>query len=448
MKTFIKLLFFIVLFSRNSFSQNNTITPETALKNYINNNDKTYNWEQKDSIVLGKTKVYHILLTSQQWHNIIWRHQLTVLVPSKVSYQNALLFITGGSNKDMQPNWTKADGLWPPLAEIAEKNQSIVAILRQAPNQPLFGGLTEDALISHTLNQFKQDKDYSWPLLFPMVKSAVKAMDAVQDFSKQKLEKNIQDFTVTGASKRGWTTWLTAAIDDPRVKAIAPMVIDMLNMPATLNYQFETYGEYSEEIEDYVKLGIPQGASSPNGQKINTMIDPFAYRSKLTVPKMLFIGTNDPYWTVDATKHYWSQIPGQNMIHYVPNAGHNLGGGKQAFETLGAFWGLIKNNGTLPICSWKVTDTAQGAEMVLAAENKDLIEVNLWETTSSDKDFRNNLWLNRKMKYEDASQIKITKPYPKKGNQAFYIDLKYRDPNGGSYSVCSRIYVTDHEKLW
>ncbi len=448
MKTFIKLLFFIVLFSRNSFSQNNTITPETALKNYINNNDKTYNWEQKDSIVLGKTKVYHILLTSQQWHNIIWRHQLTVLVPSKVSYQNALLFITGGSNKDIQPNWTKADGLWPPLAEIAEKNQSIVAILRQAPNQPLFGGLTEDALISHTLNQFKQDKDYSWPLLFPMVKSAVKAMDAVQDFSKQKLEKNIQDFTVTGASKRGWTTWLTAAIDDPRVKAIAPMVIDMLNMPATLNYQFETYGEYSEEIEDYVKLGIPQGASSPNGQKINTMIDPFAYRSKLTVPKMLFIGTNDPYWTVDATKHYWSQIPGQNMIHYVPNAGHNLGGGKQAFETLGAFWGLIKNNGTLPICSWKVTDTAQGAEMVLAAENKDLIEVNLWETTSSDKDFRNNLWLNRKMKYEDASQIKITKPYPKKGNQAFYIDLKYRDPNGGSYSVCSRIYVTDHEKLW
>lgn len=448
MKTFIKLLFFIVLFSRNSFSQNNTITPETALKNYINNKDNSYNWEQKDSIVLGKTKVYHILLTSQQWHNIIWRHQLTVLVPSKVSYQNALLFITGGSNKDMQPNWTKSDGLWPPLAEIAEKNQSIVAILRQAPNQPLFGGLTEDALISHTLNQFKQDKDYSWPLLFPMVKSAVKAMDAVQDFSKQKLQKNLQDFTVTGASKRGWTTWLTAAIDDPRVKAIAPMVIDMLNMPATLNYQFETYGEYSEEIEDYVKLGIPQGTSSPDGQKINTMIDPFAYRSKLTVPKMLFIGTNDPYWTVDATKHYWAQIPGQNMIHYVPNAGHNLGGGKQAFETLGAFWGLIKNNGTLPICSWKVTDTAQGAEMVLAAENKDLIEVNLWETTSSDKDFRNNLWLNRKMKYEDASQIKITKPYPKKGNQAFYIDLKYRDPNGGSYSVCSRIYVTDHEKLW
>lgn len=453
MKNLIQILLFVLFFSRISFSQNGSITkgsitPETALKNYIFNNDKTYNWEQKDSLTIGKTKLYHILLTSQQWHNITWRHQITVLVPSTVSYQNAMLFITGGSNKDMQPNWTKADGLWPPLAEIAEKNKAIVAILRQAPNQPLFDGLTEDGLISHTLHQFKKDHDYSWPLLFPMVKSAVKAMDAVQDFSKQKLQKNIQDFTITGASKRGWTTWLSAAIDDPRVKAIAPMVIDMLNMPATLNYQFETYGEYSVEIEDYVKLGIPQSTSSPDGQKINTMIDPFAYRSKLSVPKMLFIGTNDPYWTVDATKHYWAQIPGQNMIHYVPNAGHNLGGGKQAFETLGAFWGLVKNNQILPICNWKVTDNQQGAEMVLTAEKKDLIEANVWETTSADKDFRNNLWLSRKLKYEDASQIKITQPYPKKGHQAFYIDLKYRDPNGGTYSVCSRIYVTDHEKLW
>lgn len=162
-----------------------------------------------------------------------------------------------------------------------------------------------------------------------MVKSAVKAMDAVQEFTKLKANVMVNNFVVTGASKRGWTTWLTAAIDDSRVKAIAPMVIDMLNMPATLNYQYETYGEYSEQIDDYVKLGIPQSAPTEEGKTINDMIDPYSYRSKLTVPKMIFIGTNDEYWTIDAIKHYYDQIPGKNLIHYVPNAGHNLGMGSR-----------------------------------------------------------------------------------------------------------------------
>jgi PhoPQ-activated pathogenicity-related protein len=146
--------------------------------------------------------------------------------------------------------------MWPVLASVASKNKAIVALLKQVPNQPLYGGKTEDELISYTLHQFKQDKDYSWPLLFPMVKSAVKAMDAVQEFSARQLNHKVNNFTVSGASKRGWTTWLSSAIDDKRVKAIAPIVIDMLNMPKTLSYQLETYGEYSIQIEDQILLTV------------------------------------------------------------------------------------------------------------------------------------------------------------------------------------------------
>ena len=62
---------------------------------------------------------------------------------------------------------------------------------------------------------------------------------------------------VSGASKRGWTTWLTGA-SDSRVVAIAPMVIDILNMPVNLDYQVKMWKDYSVQIEDYVKLGIPQ----------------------------------------------------------------------------------------------------------------------------------------------------------------------------------------------
>lgn len=428
-----------------SFAQ--SITPQTALKNYINNNDKTYRWELKDSSNLGGVKVYQLLLTSQKWRQYTWRHQLTVFVPQETQYDGALLFITGGSNKEEQPNWTKSDDLWVPLATVANKNKGIVALIRQVPNQPLYGDLTEDALISYTLHQFKKDKDYTWPLLFPMIKSAVKAMDAVQEFSKQKFNLAVNSFVVTGASKRGWTTWLSAAIDDKRVKAIAPMVIDMLNMPATLNYQFQTYGEYSDQIEDYVKLGIPQSTNTEDGKAITAMIDPYSYRNKLTVPKMIFIGTNDEYWTVDAIKHYYDQIPGKNLIHYVPNVGHNLGGGRQALEALSAFFGTTIQNKEYPLASWSVNAAKEGVELSVNAPTTDLVETTLWYTTSADRDFRNNLWLSRNIKLNTLPTVKAALPFPKKGFQAFYLDLKYKAPNGGTYTTSTRVYVTDGVKV-
>lgn len=425
----------------------NKITPQTALKAYLGNQDKSYQWQLKDSVNLGTVKAYHLLLTSQKWREYTWRHQLTVMVPANVQYDGALLFITGGSNKDEQPNWSKEDRLWIPLAGIADKNKGIVALLKQVPNQPLYGNMTEDELISHTLHQFKQSKDYTWPLLFPMVKSAVKAMDAVQEFSTQKVKKTVNNFVITGASKRGWTTWLSAAIDDKRVKAIAPMVIDMLNMPATLNYQFQTYGEYSVQIEDYVKLGIPQNTDTEEGKAITAMIDPFSYRNKLSVPKMIFIGTNDEYWTVDAIKHYYDQIPGKNMIHYVPNVGHNLGDGKQAFEALSAFFGLNIANKELPHFTWAVNSNQSGVELTVNAPTQDLTQATLWYTTSSDRDFRNNLWLSKNIKLSPESGIKVPIPYPTKGYQAFYLDLRYKDPNGGTFTSSTRVYVCDQKNV-
>lgn len=436
----------LVIISVCVFAQN-AITPETALKSYINNGDKTFKWEVKDSLTRGNVTMYNLVLTSQKWRQYTWRHQLSIFVPKVKQYDGALLFITGGSNKDEQPNWSKDDKLWPSLADAAEKTKAIVALIKQVPNQPLYGDLTEDALISYTLHNFKKDNDYTWPLLFPMVKSAVKAMDAVQEFAKKNNNFEINRFVISGASKRGWTTWLSSAIDDKRVVGIGPMVIDMLNMPATLDYQFKTYGEYSIQIEDYTKLGIPQGADSKEGRAITAMVDPYSYRAKLTIPKIIFIGTNDEYWTVDAIKHYYDQIPGKNMIHYTPNAGHDLGGGKQAFQSLTAFFGLTLMGKEFPANTWTTTNGKEGVELAINAKQEDLVGATLWHTTSSDRDFRNNLWLSDNLKLSKEPVVKVTVPYPSKGFGAFYVDLKYKDPNGGTYTVSTRVFAVDGNKV-
>jgi PhoPQ-activated pathogenicity-related protein len=447
-KTYLILIFGLFGCISSLKAQQKAITPETALKSYINNGDDTFKWELKDTFPMGDVTGYNLLLTSQTWRGIVWRHQLTVLVPKENLHDGAMLFITGGSNKNEQPNWSNKDGLWLPLAGIATKNKAIVALLKQAPNQPLFDKLTEDALISYTLHNFKKDGDYSWPLLFPMVKSAVRSMDAIQAFSKQTLKHDVNNFLVTGASKRGWTTWLTAAIDDNRVKAIAPMVIDMLNMPATLEYQLKSYGEYSVQIEDYVKLEIPQSANTPQGNAITTMVDPYSYRAKLTVPKLIFIGTNDEYWTVDAIKHYYSQIPGKNMIHYVPNAGHDLGGGAQALEALSAFFGTTINEKTYPTPTWDVSSTKKGVKLSIKTAPNDLVDAIVWSATSTDRDFRNDKWTSKSLGITNQSSIKLNESYSNSGYKAFYVDLKYKNPTGsGTYTVSTRVFLTDQKKV-
>ena len=122
--------------------------------------------------------------------------------------------------------------------DLAKKMKAPVCFLFGIPNQPLFGGKKEDALIAETFVRYLDTKDPSWPLLFPMAKSLVKAMDALQAFAKQEWKVEVKKFVVAGASKRGWTTWLTG-VADPRVKAIVPMVIDTLNMQKQLPHQVE-----------------------------------------------------------------------------------------------------------------------------------------------------------------------------------------------------------------
>ena len=106
----------------------------------------------------------------------------------------------------------------------------------QAPGETK--GRTEDALIAYTWDKFLRTGDSRWPARLPMTKAAVRAMDTVTAFcgSPEGGKIKVDGFVVAGGSKRGWTTWTTAAVDK-RVVAIIPCVIDLLNIePSMLHH--------------------------------------------------------------------------------------------------------------------------------------------------------------------------------------------------------------------
>ncbi len=439
--------FFIQCSPEPDDPQPGLVTPETALDMYINNGDKTYGWEIKNTYTVLNVRVTDLLLTSQQWQDYVWKHQLTVFAPDNIQYDKALLWITGGSLENSSPKWASViDAEALVFGTLASENEAVTVVLRQIPNQPLLDGHSEDALIAKTLQNFINDGDYSWPLLFPMVKSTVRAMDAVQELLRDEENMEISGFVISGASKRGWTTWLAGAADS-RVTAIAPAVIDMLNMPVNLDYQVDVWGEYSEQIQDYVDLGIPQDVHSQQGSDITLMIDPYSYRDKLTMPKMIFIGTNDRYWPVDAVKHYIADIPGENYIHYVANAGHDLGGGEQAIEGLRAFFLNTAAGQPYPECSWETTESATGITLNVSGSLNALKSSYLWTATSADRDFRNEEWSSDVLEIIDNSRVNVFLDYPDTGFAAFYIDLEYTDIRQRNYTVSTRMFVIDEDEI-
>ena len=267
-----------------SWAQNGDAPGSGALAAYIARPDASFALREIGSGQVGNAEFVEYLMTSQTWRGIPWKHQLFVLRPSNLSkgVRHGLLFVAGGGWKpeyEGERKQTTLPGEALLFARLAETIAAPVAVLRQVPFQPLFER-TEDALIAYTFDQYLKTGEDDWPLLLPMVKSAVRAMDAVESVGRERWDLSLDSFTVTGASKRGWTAWLTAATDK-RVMAVAPMVIDVLNMRPQLDHQRATWGGLSEQIRDYTAIDLPARLATERGEALLAAVDPFRYRERL-----------------------------------------------------------------------------------------------------------------------------------------------------------------------
>jgi len=418
-------------------------TPGWAdLQEYVRKPEAQFEWKLKNKIDSEQSgdRIYDLHFVSQIWQENKWQHQLQVYRPLGVAPNSTMfLWVTGGS--------ARPDYVWLGM-ELARKIRAPVAFLYHIPNQPLLdSNLREDDLIAETFVRYLNTKDENWPLLFPMVKSVVKAMDVLQAFGKKEWRAPIDKFIVAGASKRGWTTWLTAAVD-PRVRAIAPVVIDTLNMREQMPRQLQAFGAYSSRLAPYSRRGLLPIPETPEGQRLLSMVDPWAYRERLTMPKLIINGTNDFYWATDALNLYWNGILADKWVLYVPNAGHNLRRQDRPqpdqlndlIDGLAAFSRHQISGTPMPNLSWK-HESVNGKLRLTIAATPELTGARLWIAQTPTTDFRTAKWSEQEVSLSNGKIVGEVTP-PDKGHLAFFGEVDY-EIDGLRYHLSTQVRMTD-----
>ena len=339
-------------------------TADSLLTEYIELKDDSYSWKIQKVETHGDLTFAVIDLKSLEWlspeqvNRTQWQHWLELYIPKQAESEIALLYVGGGRNGRPAPEFENSLE-----ATIALQTQSVVGLLGQVPNQKLIFNADsierrEDRLLAHAWTQFNAHDDPHWIPLLPMVKSVVRALDAITEITaSEELESpQIKEFVVTGGSKRGWTSWLSAVADE-RIIAIVPAVFDALNSARSMEHHFKAYGYWSHAIVDYFAEGLLGTIDASQADKFFQIADPYRYLDQLTIPKFSVNATGDEFFLLDSTQFYWDDLKGAKYLRYVPNSDHSLEH-TDVIESIAAFHWLIQNSLPLPSFEWNWTNSA------------------------------------------------------------------------------------------
>jgi len=420
------ILFLFITISSCENSDNN------HLKEYVYKKNPAFKYEIIDTFYGDGWKEYYIKMVSGTWltkkevNHTEWWHWITIVVPNNVVETEALLMIGGGSNKDQKPR--KASEI---LINTALGTNSVIAEISNIPFQPLnYANDTkddryEDDLIAYGWKKFLEggarDEDVSWLARLPMTRAVVKGMDVIQKITSD-FNITIDKFVVAGASKRGWTAWTTAVVDN-RVIAIIPIVIDLLNVMPSFDHHWRCYGEWSPAIDDYVNEGITEWIGSKEYNRLLELVEPYSFIDQLQIPKFLINATGDEFFVTDSWKFYWESLIGNKYLQYVPNGNHGLTGTYNP-ESLVSFYHAIITNSDIPKFNWYVSNDS----IYLNVNTNANYTVKSWEAINENtRDFRvpviGKSWKSDKINTTSNDKYYLHVSKPKTGYKAGLLEI-------------------------
>ncbi|XP_077980688.1 autocrine proliferation repressor protein A-like [Glandiceps talaboti] len=385
-----------------------TLVISTPLDDYVNKPDAHYKYTiltDRTVRVPNSYTVYVLNMTSQKWldesrvDRSIWSHDLFVTIPDNLKiFDASFIYVTGGHNGGV-PSDPLQDKDVLLSSMFAVGTGSIGACLRQIPNEsirfyedPKNKSRSEDGIIAYTWRHYLDDPSQpEYILRLPMTKAVVRAMDTITDFGKKvSPQTNIQKYMIAGGSKRGWTTWTTAAVDK-RVFAAAPIVLDCLNFVKNLHHHYRSLGGWTFAFDDYYQEDITMEIDNPMTQQLFDIVDPYAYRDRLTMPKLVVTASGDEFFLPDDSHYYYDNMKGPTYLKITPNSEHSQTGHYvDDLFAMRAFFLANYEGLKLPKMTWERKETATHGSITMHTDTKPLTVHCYRAKTLNDKrrDFR------------------------------------------------------------
>lgn len=428
------------------------LTQGQQMAAYLAEPEPDFGWQYYHQEAGWLADHHFLLVTSQRWLDkdevdlSVWQHEVTVSIPWSPACpgrerddRTALVLISGGERPGKILR-TSPGSMATALALLFCRP---VVDIRQVPNQPLqftgeAVGRQEDALLARSMTLAVEKPEGEWPLHNAMVKAVIRSLDAVQAFSHEQEDLGpIEDFALLGSSKRGWTAWLVAA-HDPRIRALVPVSIDMLNLGQQFDHQYASYGSYTPALQAFSTEGIDCLIRTEAGKALLEQVDPWAYRQQFTLPKLVINASGDPYFVSDSWRYYYPQLGGANWLRYTPNTGHSQGDTLDRISRLAqiANWlDQILAGETPPSLTWKVKD-----EVMEVRTSEPPREVVLWQASNPQaRDFRlatlGANWMPQRLQADDDGGYRVRLAPPTQGYRGWFVEARFGGWLGGQQQI-------------
>jgi PhoPQ-activated pathogenicity-related protein len=225
------------------------------------------------------------------------------------------------------------------------------------------------------------------------------------------------------------------------VVAIAPIVSDLLNLQRSFAHHWSCYGFWAEVLEPYEELGIFNWLDDPRADTLMTIVDPWQYRARLDLPKLIITAAGDDFFVHDSIQFYLDDLPGETYVRTVPNTNHYLDGAEaEVLTNTVPYYDAILTNQSRPSFSWTLND--DGSTTVTTATTP--LAVYLWQADNpTTRDFRQvtigNTWTQTTLTQQSPGVYHAAPGTPAAGWRSYFVEVVF-DYQTGSIGLSDYDY--------
>jgi len=280
-------------------------------------------------------------------------------------------------------------------------------------------------------------------------------MDTLTAFIGNFSGEVVDKFMIAGASKRGWTTWTTAAVDK-RVVAMMPCVMDELDFVRNIHHHYRAYCGWSFALEDYYAMNFTKEIDDPGVAAMMDIIDPLVYADRLTMPKLVVDAGGDEFFLPDDNLYWWSNMSEPKHLLMVANAEHSLATGiVSILDSASAFFRGYLEKAAIPTFTWSIDPNTGDITVVNPSTQTPPTKVVMWYSFSAEgtgrRDFRlvagpnphfqPVLWLPIELQENANTWVAQTPAVPEGRWVGFFVTVMYKGVGKLEYQFTTQVSI-------